>query len=82
MFKENDFIPQKDWLTDVSMELMILNEAQDPEKRDEDIHQLLIWSIISFGWIKGYPHIHPALRESPCLLLLKDRGISALRLNF
>ena len=81
MFKENDFIPQKDWLTDVSMELMILNEAQDPKKRDEDIHQLFDLVNNKLGWIKGYPHIHPALREIALLAPLKDRGISALRLN-
>ena len=81
VFETNNFKPRKDWLTDVCIELMILNETQDPEKRDGNIHQLFDLVNNRLGWIKGYSHIHPALRESALLAPLKDQGFSVSRLN-
>jgi len=77
-FTQYSFNPRKDWLTDVCMELMIANESLPVERRNERIHELYVLVNETLGWIKGYSHIQPALREEALFDPLEANGFEVV----
>lgn len=63
-FKESGFQARKDWLTDMSIELMIANDALPNGQKNQNAHDLYVLVNEKLGWIKGYSHIHPVLLDA------------------
>lgn len=74
LFKESGFEARKDWLTDMSMELMIANDALPNDQRNQSAHDLYVLVNEKLGWIKGYSHIHPVLLEAALLDSGESKG--------
>lgn len=74
LFKEKGFNTRKDWLTDMSMELMIANDALPSSQRNQNAHDLYVLVNEKLGWIKGYSHIHPVLLDAALLDSDESKG--------